>query len=113
MATVREKMQLITLLRRKLVLFIISLRLIYERIGTYMRKNLQSLYVEEDRRLNDKVKQLYNVYKTDISKFNEIMQSDFKSQLQPNKSLQIMKVFFRCQLPYEMFVSCLCNKKAK
>lgn len=79
--------------------------LIYERIGAYMRKNLVELYQEEERRLADKMRQLHAVYKSNLRQFNEALQADFKSEITPGKSAQIFKVFFRCQLPYEMFVS--------
>jgi hypothetical protein len=80
-------------------------RLMYERIGAYTRKNLIHMYFDEERKFNNRVASLYKIYKHNIKKFNEIMQSDFKADFTPGKSLEIFKVFFRCQLPYEMFVS--------
>ena len=70
-----------------------------------MRKNLIHMYYDEERKFNNKVASLLKIFKNNIKKFNEIMQSDFKSDFSPGKSLEIFKVFFRCQLPYEMFVS--------
>jgi hypothetical protein len=95
----------ITLLKRKHLCLITLLRLMYERIGAYTRKNLIHMYFDEERKFNNRVASLYKIYKHNIKKFNEIMQSDFKSDFTPGKSLEIFKVFFRCQLPYEMFVS--------
>ena len=78
--------------------------LIYERIGAYMRKNLINMYRDEDWKFNEKVKKLYRVYKSDIKQFNQALSSAFKTDITPGKSAQILKVFFRCQIPYEMFV---------
>ena len=76
---------------------------IYERIGTYLRKSLIALYTDEETRFNDKLRQLQRLYKTNVRKFNEVFGSAFKSEVVPTKSLKIFKVFFRCQIPYEMF----------
>ena len=70
-----------------------------------MRKNLINMYQDEERKLNDKMRYLFNLYKTNLKQFNEAIHSDFKTEILPGKSLSMMKVFFRCQLPYEMFVS--------
>jgi hypothetical protein len=76
-------------------------------MGAYMRKNLVKMYEEEENRLNAKMKHLYQLYKTNLKKFNEVFGAEFKSEITPGKCLKIFKVFFRCQLPYEMFVSYL------
>jgi hypothetical protein len=54
------------------------------------------MYREEERKFNEKVKQLYKLYKTNIKRFNDIISSDFKTDIIPGKALQIFKVFFRC-----------------
>ncbi|TNV77955.1 hypothetical protein FGO68_gene5268 [Halteria grandinella] len=77
--------------------------LIYERIGAYVRKNLTKQYEEEESKLTSKMRQLYTLYKSDLKSFNEFMGSDFKSEIPAGKCVKIFKVFFRCQLPYEMF----------
>jgi len=38
-----------------------------------MRKNLVELYQEEERRLADKMRQLYAVYKSNLRQFNEAL----------------------------------------
>lgn len=43
-----------------------------------MRKNLIKMYEDEERKINDKMRQLYNLYKTDFKRFNEVFGSDFK-----------------------------------
>ena len=98
---------MITLLKRNNDALSLEFRLMYERIGAYTRKNLIHMYFDEERKFNNRVASLYKLYKHNIKKFNEIMQSDFKTDFTPGKSLEIFKVFFRCQLPYEMFVSLL------
>eukprot|EP00347_Sterkiella_histriomuscorum_P000874 403374192 len=77
--------------------------LMYERIGAYIRRNLISMYEEEERKFNDKVKSILRLYKGSIKRFNEAFDSSFKTEITPTNSLQIFKVFFRCQIPYEMF----------
>ncbi len=54
------------------------------------------MYYDEERKFNNRVASLYKIYKHNIKKFNEIMQSDFKTDFTPGKSLEIFKVFFRC-----------------
>lgn len=44
--------------------------LIYERIGTYLRKTLIGLYEEEERKFNNKVVALYKMYNNDLKQFN-------------------------------------------
>ncbi|CDW91715.1 UNKNOWN [Stylonychia lemnae] len=77
--------------------------LIYERIGSYLRRNLINMYQDEERKFNEKVKNIHRIYKGNLKRFNEIFESNFKTDITPKKSLQIFKVFFRCQIPYEMF----------
>jgi predicted helicase len=61
--------------------------LIYERIGAYMRKNLIKMYEDEERQLGLKMKALYDLYKSDLKKFNEVFGSEFKTEIVPKKSL--------------------------
>lgn len=70
-----------------------------------MRKNLINMYRDEEFKFNEKAKKLFRVYKSNIKEFNQALQSSFKTDITPGKSAQILKVFFRCQIPYEMFVS--------
>jgi hypothetical protein len=74
-----------------------------------MRKNLITMYEDEERRLNEKMRALYALFKGNLRRFNDIFQSELKPDAVstlPDKALRIFKVFFRCQLPFEMFVSC-------
>lgn len=45
------------------------------------------MYFDEERKFNTRVSQLFKTYKTNIKKFNDIMQSDFKTDFTPGKSL--------------------------
>lgn len=52
-----------------------------------MRKNLINMYQDEERKLNDKMRHLFNLYKTNLKQFNEAIHSDFKTEILPGKSL--------------------------
>lgn len=55
----------------------------YERIGSYLRRNLVNLYQDEERKFNEKVKNVFRIYKGNIKRFNEIFESSFKSEITP------------------------------
>ena len=67
-------------------------RLIYERIGAYLRRTLVGFYVEEEKRFNEKVRSIFKLYKGHPKRFNEVFGSNFKNEIIPTKSLQIFKV---------------------
>mmetsp|Transcript_43840 Transcript_43840/g.31942 ORF Transcript_43840/g.31942 Transcript_43840/m.31942 type:complete len:90 (+) Transcript_43840:29-298(+) len=77
--------------------------MIFERIGLYLRSTLVEIYQYEEQQFNEKLNNLALVYSKNIDKFNSIFNYELKKEHIPNKSLRIFKVFFRCQLPFEMF----------
>ena len=77
--------------------------LIYERIGTYLRKSLITLYQKEETDFTHKCQALVHIFKTDIMKFNSIFSCNLLPNMKPDKSLKIFNLFLtKSQLPYEM-----------
>ena len=77
--------------------------LIYERIGTFLRRQLVSLYIIEESQFATKCGALVNIFKTDPNRFNQIFSCNLFPNMKPNKSLKIFKLFLnKSQLPYEM-----------
>lgn len=62
-----------------------------------------NFYIQEDLVFKQKCEKLYHLHRTQLKAFNLIFQAELTRDLVPSKSVEIMKVFFRCQLPYEMF----------
>ena len=69
--------------------------MIYERIGAYLRKSLIKLYGDSERSFNEKVRNIFRLYKGNLPRFNEVFECNFQTEVTPGKSLQIFKVFFR------------------
>lgn len=88
--------------------------LIYERIGTYLRRQLVNLYQYEETKLAHKCRELCIMFNDQIMVFNRIFGCNLLPNMKPNKSLKIFKLFLtKSQLPYEMvFVLCKCQKVA-
>ena len=55
----------------------------YERIGAYLRRSLMSMYEDEEKKFNEKVKAIYRIYKGSIKRFNEVFDSNFKTEITP------------------------------
>ena len=88
--------------------------LIYERIGTYLRRQLVNLYQYEETKLAHKCRELSAMVSDQIMVFNRIFGCNLLPNMKPNKSLKIFKLFLtKSQLPYEMvYVLCKCQKMA-
>jgi hypothetical protein len=66
--------------------------LIYEKIGTYLRRKLIAKYYQEENEFIAKCIQLETVFLKDLRKFNYLMSSSFKPVHQPDRSLKIFKL---------------------
>jgi hypothetical protein len=77
--------------------------LIYERIGSYLLKQLVSLYLPDELDFRSRAFKLHELYMRDLQAFNELFQSELPADLTPSKSALMCKLFFRCQLPFEMY----------
>ena len=77
--------------------------LIYERIGTYIRKQLTSMYMEEEKEMVSKCVALNSLFDQNLNKFNDALKSQLFANMKPDKSLRILKLLItKSQLPYEM-----------
>ena len=78
--------------------------LIFERVGIYLRKTLMGMYIDEEDMFNSKLKEYNIMFNNNLEEFNKLFNSQIKREYVPKKSLRIFKVFFKCQLCYEMYV---------
>lgn len=77
--------------------------LIYERVGTYLRKQIVQMYANEERQFALKCQQLWQLFEQNTNQFNSIMGCQLFPNMQPNRSLKLIKLFLtKSQLPYEM-----------
>lgn len=77
--------------------------LVYERVGTYLRRQLINLYQQEETAFVKKCIELLALFKKDIMKFNQLFNSNLLPNMKPNKSVKIFKLLLtKCQIPYEM-----------
>ena len=80
--------------------------LIYERVGSYLLKSLVKLYCNDELNFRERFSQIYQIGTKDRKTFNRLFSCNLPDELEPtsqSKSVQILKVFWKCQLPFEMF----------
>lgn len=77
--------------------------LIYEHVGGYLLKSLVTIYKAEEVSFVKKCAAIYEISRTDPAHFNRKFQCNFAANMVPQRSHKVLKVLWRCQLPYEMF----------
>ena len=75
-----------------------------------MLKSLVKLYIDDEIKFREKCERIYQMATRDRPAFNKVFGCDFPKELNPHnaaqhKSFRILKIFWLCQLPYEMFFS--------
>lgn len=77
--------------------------MIYERVGTYIRRQICQLYQKEEIEFAEKCCRLVNLFETSTKQYNQLFGCQLSPAMQPSRSLKLIKLFLtKSQLPYEM-----------